>query len=131
MQSKLLQGKSSKGTKATPNISISRPFDVKHNVHVQVDPASSTGLKGLPSEWASLLEVSGISKAEVSAHPQAVLDVLQFHMEGPPPRVPTRDSFEKTVSKASVITPGDPSRLFGSRRQLGEGYVCRCLCVCV
>ena len=69
---------------------ISAPFNVKHNIHVQVDPAAPTGFKGLPAEWDTMLSVSGISKAEVSAHPQEVLDVLQFHMEGPPPKLPKK-----------------------------------------
>ena len=46
---------------------ISAPFNVKHNIHVQVDPAAPTGFKGLPAEWDTMLSVSGISKAEVSA----------------------------------------------------------------
>jgi hypothetical protein len=75
---------------------ISAPFNVQHNIHVQVDPASNTGFKGLPPEWDAMLSASGISKAEISAHPQAVLDILQFHMEGPPapptpPKLPKRD----------------------------------------
>jgi hypothetical protein len=69
---------------------ISAPFNVKHNIHVQVDPLAPTGFKGLPPQWDAMLSVSGISKAEVSAHPQEVLDVLQFHMEGPPPKLPKK-----------------------------------------
>ena len=65
---------------------ISAPFNVKHNIHVQVDPSAPTGFTGLPREWDAMLSVSGISKAEVSAHPQEVLSALQFHMEGPPPK---------------------------------------------
>ena len=69
---------------------VSAPFNVKHNIHVQVDPSAPTGFTGLPREWDAMLSVSGISKAEVSAHPQAVLSVLQFHMEGPPPKLPKK-----------------------------------------
>jgi hypothetical protein len=65
---------------------ISAPFNVKHNIHVQVDPSAPTGFTGLPREWDAMLSVSGISKAEVTAHPQEVLSALQFHMEGPPPK---------------------------------------------
>ena len=51
-------------------------------------PPHPTPPQGLPPQWESLLKSSGISRAQVSAHPQEVLDVLQFHMEGPPPKVP-------------------------------------------
>lgn len=69
---------------------VSAPFNVKHNIHVQVDPSAPTGFTGLPREWDAMLSVSGISKAEVTAHPQAVLSALQFHMEGPPPKLPKK-----------------------------------------
>lgn len=69
---------------------VSNPFNVKHNIHVQVDPSAPTGFTGLPREWDAMLSVSGISKAEVTAHPQAVLSALQFHMEGPPPKLPKK-----------------------------------------
>jgi hypothetical protein len=34
-------------------------------------------LQGLPPEWQAMLSSSGITKEEVAAHPQAVVDVLQ------------------------------------------------------
>lgn len=76
---------------------IGTPFNVQHNIHVQVDPSAPTGFKGLPPEWSAMLEASGISAAEVREHPQAVLDVLHFHMEGPPapppqPKLPKREA---------------------------------------
>lgn len=41
---------------------ISAPFNVQHNIHVQVDPSAPTGFKGLPAEWDAMLSASGISK---------------------------------------------------------------------
>jgi len=102
---------------------ISRPFNVRHKLHVAVDESSPTGLKGLPPKWEALLKSSGISRDQVSAHPQEVLDVLQFHMEGPPPKLPKKAQLAAAESKASVITPGDPSGIFKSLTRLGEGYV--------
>jgi hypothetical protein len=69
---------------------ISAPFNVKHNIHVQVDPSAPTGFKGLPPQWDAMLSASGITKEQVASHPQEVLDVLQFHMEGPPPKLPKK-----------------------------------------
>ena len=47
-------------------------------------------MQGLPEEWREMLKRSGITKDDVKAHPQHVLDVLQFQTIGqcrpPPPR---------------------------------------------
>ena len=45
---------------------ISAPFNVKHNIHVQVDPSAPTGFKGLPPQWDAMLSVSGISKVRTT-----------------------------------------------------------------
>lgn len=100
---------------------ISAPFNVKHNIHVQVDPSAPTGFKGLPPQWDAMLSSSGISKAEISAHPQEVLDVLQFHMEGPPPKLPKKAVLEKELTEASLFSAGDPNTLFTDLRKVGEG----------
>lgn len=100
---------------------ISTPFNVKHNMHVQVDPSAPTGFRGLPPQWDAMLSVSGITKEQVASHPQEVLDVLQFHMEGPPPKLPKKASFEKDLETASLITRGDPTTIFFDLKKLGEG----------
>lgn len=100
---------------------ISAPYNVRHNVHVQVDPTAPTGFKGLPPQWDAMLSASGITKDEVSAHPQEVLDVLQFHMEGPRPKLPTKAALERDFDQASLITAGDPSGVYTGMRKLGEG----------
>ena len=38
--------------------------------------------QGLPDQWSSLLQVSGISKTEIAKNPQGMLDVLGFYTEG-------------------------------------------------
>ncbi|GAM22823.1 hypothetical protein SAMD00019534_059980 [Acytostelium subglobosum LB1] len=62
--------------KKKPEVGL--PFNVKHNVHV--DYNSVTGFEGLPKEWEIVLKASGITKEEVVDQPQAVLDVLDFHL---------------------------------------------------
>jgi serine/threonine protein kinase len=113
----------SKGSESSSSggILISSPFNVKHNVHVQVDPSAPSGFKGLPPAWDAMLSASGISKADVAANPQQVLDVLQFHMEGPPPKLPKKSQFERDVADASLITKGDPANYFSDLKKLGEG----------
>jgi hypothetical protein len=58
--------------------------------------------QGLPPEWRAMLDSSGITRAEVAANPQAVLDVLQFHMEGPPPKIPTRSSLDRDTESGEI-----------------------------
>jgi len=100
---------------------IGTPFNVKHVEHVGVDPRSSTGFTGLPDRWRQLLNVSGISRAEIDAHPQEVLDVIQFHLQGPPPKMPTRNTLQKNVMKAIKIGNVDPTKVIRKEKKLGEG----------
>lgn len=102
-------------------IVIGTPFNFKHNVHVQIDPASSTGFKGLPPQWDAMLSASGITRDEVNANPQAVLDILQFHMEGPPPKIPKKAEFDRALDDASLINKGDPTSIYKDMKKLGEG----------
>lgn len=53
-----------------------------------------------------MLKASGITKEEAVEHPQAVLDVLAFHMDGPRangqqrrPKMPSKESIAKTVTE--------------------------------
>jgi len=103
---------------------VSAPFNFRHEMHVQVDPSAPLGLAGLPPQWEAMLGASGISKAEVAAHPKEVLAVLQFHMEGgPPPPVPMPKqlALERDLDEASLISSADPTPLFRDLRKLGEG----------
>ena len=102
-------------------IMIGKPFNVQHIEHVGVDPRSSTGFTGLPEKWRQLLDVSGISRAEIDAHPQEVLDVIQFHLQGPPPKMPTRQTLQRNVLKAIQIGTVDPSKIIRKEKKLGEG----------
>ena len=56
-----------------------------------------------------VLKASGISKEETAANPQAVLDVLTFHMDGPPPTskhmtpLPSRLSMARDMAATADI----------------------------
>ncbi|KAL1915312.1 uncharacterized protein VTP21DRAFT_6770 [Calcarisporiella thermophila] len=66
--------------KTIPSVEISSPFNAVHNVHVGFD--NNTGeFTGLPKEWQILLQASGISKQDQRAHPQTVLDIINFYTE--------------------------------------------------
>ena len=63
---------------AYDNITISTPFNIKHDVHV--DFSSATGLKGLPPEWEALVKSNfgEGDKAAIAANKDAMVDILQF-----------------------------------------------------
>lgn len=105
---------------------IGAPFNVQHTTHVRPDPTSSTGFSGLPPAWRAVLKVSGITKQEAVAHPQAVLAALNFHMQGPththaPVPLPTRAAVEQAMAKALRIIQEDPRQYFTDLKRLGQG----------
>ncbi|KAI9258240.1 Pak2 protein [Sporodiniella umbellata] len=59
---------------------ISGPYNAKHVMHVGFD-ASTGEFTGMPQEWHTLLQYSGISKREQYQNPQAVLDAIGFYQE--------------------------------------------------
>ena len=100
---------------------ISKPFNFQHKFHVKLDQHSSTGFKGLPTEWRTLLKASDISKDEVASNPQAVLDVLQFQFHGPPPKLPTAEEQKRQQKNALKFLRDNPNRKYTRRKKLGEG----------
>jgi serine/threonine protein kinase len=113
---------SSSSSSSSGDLEISAPFNFRHNVHVQVDPGAPSGFKGLPPQWEAMLSASGISRAEVNAHPKEVLAVLQFHMDGgPPPKLPSKVALDKDLDEAALISTADPSSSFRDLRKVGEG----------
>ena len=69
-----------------------------------------------------VLKASGISKEESAAHPQAVLDVLNFHMEGGPTGpLPKKEEVNRTISEAAPIKRQNFSLLFSDLKKLGQG----------
>jgi len=109
---------------APPKLEISAPYNFRHLRHAKVDPRSSTGFAGLPEKVRTLLKASGISKQEVQANPNAVLDVLNFHMEGPTakkPAAPAQTRADKARSKALNIKNEDYKQHFSDLKKLGSG----------
>lgn len=60
---------------------ISAPLDFVHEVHVGFD-SETQEFSGLPDTWRSLLKISGLTKEEIAANPQGMLDVLGFYTDG-------------------------------------------------
>eukprot|EP01124_Arcella_intermedia_P020316 TRINITY_DN2779_c0_g1_i9.p1 TRINITY_DN2779_c0_g1~~TRINITY_DN2779_c0_g1_i9.p1 ORF type:complete len:478 (+),score=122.91 TRINITY_DN2779_c0_g1_i9:35-1468(+) len=107
--------------------SVSTPFNVKQNIHVDFD--SATGFEGLPPEWEATLLSSGITKNEVIAQSGAVLDVLKFTdnlQNKTTPAGRATDTLqmpdkESTLSLKDLVS--DPSRqdLFTNLKKIGDG----------
>jgi len=100
---------------------IGLPTDFKKHEHVEVDPDSELGFKGLPKEWEEVLKASGISRQDVAANPEEVLDVLRFHFEGPKPQLPSKSVLKNVMMEKWEIKTMDPNKIFRKEKKLGEG----------
>ena len=112
---------SSSEKKEKKQLFVSKPFNVEHRTHVKLDDRSSTGYDGLPKKWRTMLKASAITKDDVQAHPQAVLDVLQFQMQGVAPKMPSAESLRLASAAAVEIKKADPNKFYKRIRKLGEG----------
>ncbi|KAG1048281.1 hypothetical protein G6F46_003925 [Rhizopus delemar] len=75
-----LLSKDKQSNEQEKEMEISGPYNAKHVTHVGFD-ASTGEFTGLPREWQTLLQHSGISKHEQYQNPQAVLDAIGFYQE--------------------------------------------------
>ena len=55
---------------------IGKPFNLQHNIHIEVDPNEPLGLKGLPVEWYEKLSKAGIDKSDILSHPADVITII-------------------------------------------------------
>jgi p21-activated kinase 1 len=113
---KSLSSSSSSGSAS--GMVISKPFGFKRNIHVFFDEATGT-LCGLPPDLQVMLEMADFSKQEMQNHTDAVVDVLQYTMDGPKARKGISGS--ESLSLEDVIAPGDPRQLFTKMVKLDEG----------
>lgn len=104
-----------------PPLEISTPYNFKHLQHVQIDARTSTGFSGLPDPMRQVLKASGISKQETDENPQAVLDVLKFHMDGSKPKMPNRQSLATRINKAVELKEEDYHNNYSNMVKLGQG----------
>ena len=68
-----------------------------------------------------VLKASGITKEETERNPQAVLDVLAFHMEGPPPKIPTRKDMTRQINENNLLRKENFKTYYGGLKKLGQG----------
>lgn len=68
-----------------------------------------------------VLKASGITKEETDRNPQAVLDVLTFHLEGPAPRLPSRQSITRKINPSKLLKQDSYKNFYGGLKKLGQG----------
>lgn len=105
------------------SLPISKPTNTKAGIHVSIDANSPTGLKGLPSEWETVLAASNISREEAIQNKDAVLAVLQYHFkESEPAPLPSKAAFSQDLLNAAQIKQENPMEYYTNVSQrLGEG----------
>ncbi|EGR29536.1 p21-activated protein kinase, putative [Ichthyophthirius multifiliis] len=106
---------------------ISKPMNVKHQVHIQIDQNAPYGLKGLPEEWLELFKAQNIDQNEIKQNPQDMLCIIKgYEQEFIPKRLvlPTHENFIKLVESLNYIEE-DPSKFYNFENQLGRGAMCK------
>ncbi|VDN14855.1 unnamed protein product, partial [Dibothriocephalus latus] len=85
---------------------MSFPENVKHQVHITVDPTTGE-FTGMPEEWAALLSRAGISKLEQQQNLGSVLRVLDFYASTGQPRQKYMTDMSDHTSPAVTPTAMD------------------------
>ncbi|KAG2381762.1 hypothetical protein C9374_006146 [Naegleria lovaniensis] len=101
---------------------ISKPFEFKHNIHV--DYNSETGFVGLPPEWESMLKSSGITKNEAMENQEAVLGILDLatnNMQRPDETAAKQKPIGGKKRLVDYLQNEDPTKVFGKLQRLDEG----------
>lgn len=105
---------------------ITGPLETQHVVHVEIDP--ERGLVGLPPEWEQ--KVSGaLKREEVIAHPQEVLDALNFIADpnaatSPANAIVREEAPTPLPPLESFMRSDDPRTFLEDLEKLDEGSTC-------
>jgi len=80
---------------------ISKPFNLKHEIHITVDPDEPMGLRGLPLEWLEKMKKSGLDKKEILENPANMISIISNYETGgymmKRLTLPTDDDFIRVV----------------------------------
>lgn len=88
---------------------IGKPFNVQHNVHVQV---GKYGFKGLPVKWQKILLASGVPEEVVNNNP-ATVEKLMHNIRMP-------DSLQSTKQPSSSIASSSSSSTVSNQEEEKE-----------
>lgn len=108
--------------KDEPEVNITGPFQVKHDVHVDVH------LQGLPPEWIVLLKSSGISFQEAAKNVTKLKNVIAFSTNltaNPKALMPRSQPLpeEENLTLDDFVSDEDPTKIYLAEKKIGEGYV--------
>jgi hypothetical protein len=93
-------------------VSISPPSDFKREIHVTIDPQSSTGFVGIPEEWKVILESNGFSVNQTAQDEEILLHGIE---------ILTENQFRKQGQLSDYLVDEDPTTIFGKMIRLDEG----------
>eukprot|EP01132_Coremiostelium_polycephalum_P004991 gene4991-6215_t len=101
---------------------VSSPFNLKHEVHVDFN--SATGFSGLPREWEIILKQCNVTKDEVLDKPNEWLSVLEFQAgratkSGTIQPVALPD--ETNLTLTDLVSREDPTKIYKNMTKIGEG----------
>jgi len=104
--------------------SVSAPYNVQHEIHVDFD--SATGFTGLPPEWEAMLKTSGITRDEAIANPDDALKVLEFQSnyfkgENKSQMIPNPLPEDKPITLTELVSKENPNLLYKNMEKIGEG----------
>ncbi|EGC39974.1 hypothetical protein DICPUDRAFT_91113 [Dictyostelium purpureum] len=102
---------------------VSQPFNLKHEVHVDFN--SATGFSGLPKEWEVILKSSNVSKQEVLDKPSEWLSVLEFQagrtMDKTKSQQMSQLPDESNYTLSELVSKEDPTKIYKNMTKIGEG----------
>eukprot|EP01017_Pseudomicrothorax_dubius_P002662 TRINITY_DN1017_c0_g2_i2.p1 TRINITY_DN1017_c0_g2~~TRINITY_DN1017_c0_g2_i2.p1 ORF type:complete len:386 (-),score=84.27 TRINITY_DN1017_c0_g2_i2:134-1291(-) len=103
-------------------LEISKPSQVKHEIHISFDPESEWGFKGLPDDWIKILKSYNISKGELIKNHQVLIDLLKIYEAlNFKQKRPTTQDFEKFVEERTCLQEMDPMEKYQIKEILGHG----------
>ena len=99
---------------------IGQPMGFQHNCHVEIDPSTEFGLRGLPEEWQMYLETSGLTKEQIKMRPKEVLNVLLVST-GNKQALPPKKEVERQMKEVLNFRTEDPSDFYDFEARIGKG----------
>lgn len=105
---------------------ISRPMNVKHEIHMELDVNSAFGVKGIPEEWRVLFEKESKLEELSKDNPKILLDIVSNfenkveHKN----RLVSKEEFHEKMLEIK-IEEADPSKKYQFEGELGKGAMCK------